>query len=201
VSTPDKGPLQALLDLVVYAPVGFAASSRELMPDLVAKGREQVVNQGRMARALGPLAVAFGKVEGRKRLSSVFGGDGRAPHDTASATRAPAAVTVEPEPPSTTPPAAPAPAAKRTRRPRGADEEVVAVRRLAAVTDPEPDATVPAAHELAIPGYDSLAASQVVARLEGLTTLELEQVRRYEQANRNRRTILGKVAQLEGTRT
>ena len=44
---------------------------------------------------------------------------------------------------------------------------------------------------LAIPDYDSLAASQVVPRLAGLTADELEAVRAYEAAHRARRTILG----------
>ncbi len=50
---------------------------------------------------------------------------------------------------------------------------------------------------LAIPDYDSLAASQVVPRLAGLTAAELEAVRQYEAAHRARRTILGRVAQLQ----
>ena len=48
---------------------------------------------------------------------------------------------------------------------------------------------------LPIPGYDTLAASQVVARLDGLDGDELEAVRAYEAAHRNRKTVLGKVAQ------
>jgi hypothetical protein len=53
-----------------------------------------------------------------------------------------------------------------------------------------------AAAQLAIPGYDSLSASQVVDHLQGLEPDELEAVRRYEAAHRNRRTILGKIEQL-----
>jgi hypothetical protein len=49
---------------------------------------------------------------------------------------------------------------------------------------------------LAIPGYDSLAASQVVQRLGGLTLAELEAVGEYEAATRGRRTILGRISQL-----
>ena len=50
---------------------------------------------------------------------------------------------------------------------------------------------------LAIPGYESLSASQVMPRLEGLTPDELEAVRRYEHGNRARKTILNKIAQLQ----
>ncbi len=58
---------------------------------------------------------------------------------------------------------------------------------------------VPAVEDLAIPGYDSLSASQVVQRLAGLAAEELEAVRTYEAATRGRRTILARVSQLQGT--
>jgi hypothetical protein len=50
---------------------------------------------------------------------------------------------------------------------------------------------------LPIAAYDSLAASQVVARLDALSPDELEAVHGYERAHRGRRTILGKIAQLQ----
>jgi hypothetical protein len=53
--------------------------------------------------------------------------------------------------------------------------------------------------DLAIPSYGSLAASQVVSRLEGLSPVELESVRRYELAHRGRKTVLGKIAHLQST--
>ena len=52
--------------------------------------------------------------------------------------------------------------------------------------------------DLAIPGYDSLSASQVVRRLDGLGEAELEAVRRYESGSRARRTILNRIAQIRG---
>jgi hypothetical protein len=66
-------------------------------------------------------------------------------------------------------------------------EQVITVRR----EDTEGQA-------LPIPEYDSLAASQVVPRLAGLAPNELEAVRTYEAARRGRRTILAKIAQLQG---
>ena len=76
----------------------------------------------------------------------------------------------------------------------------------AAATKPAPQTSAPVvsspahgpgAAELAITDYDSLSASQVVPRLESLTTDELELVRQYELANRGRKTILNKIAQLQ----
>ncbi len=55
---------------------------------------------------------------------------------------------------------------------------------------------VPAA--LAIPDYDGLSASQVVSRLPGLDPAELHAVRDYEVAHRARKTILTKIARLDG---
>jgi hypothetical protein len=55
----------------------------------------------------------------------------------------------------------------------------------------------PGSASLAIPGYDSLSASQVLPRLEGLDAAELEAVRAYESAHRARKTILARVHQLQ----
>ena len=54
----------------------------------------------------------------------------------------------------------------------------------------------PSSADLPIPGYDELSASQVVERLVGLAPSELDAVHAYEAANRQRRTILGKIEQL-----
>lgn len=56
---------------------------------------------------------------------------------------------------------------------------------------------VPTSAHLAIPDYDLLAASQVVRRLDGLDPSQLEAVRIYEAATRDRRTILHKIARLQ----
>jgi hypothetical protein len=56
------------------------------------------------------------------------------------------------------------------------------------------------AASLAIPGYDTLAASQVVQRLSSLRSDELDAIRRYEIATRGRRTILHRIAQLAADR-
>jgi hypothetical protein len=63
---------------------------------------------------------------------------------------------------------------------------------------PRPRSTPEAAAVLAIPDYDSLSASQVVNRLAGLASDELEAVRSYEGGHRGRKTILNKIAQLQG---
>lgn len=56
--------------------------------------------------------------------------------------------------------------------------------------------SVPTEAELAIPQYDSLAASQVIPRLEMLRSEDLQQILAYEEHQRNRQTIVHKVRQL-----
>lgn len=167
--TAPKSTAEQAADLLLYAPIGFAADVRSLLPTLAERGRAQV----QMARMIGQFAVKQGQVELDKRvehavdllgelgLGDLFRGRG-----AGSASAPPA-------------PAAPAPKAAP-----------------AAVAAP-PKPTGPAAATLAIADYDSLAASQVVPRLAGLDADELEQVRRYEAAHRGRKTILGKIAQLQ----
>jgi hypothetical protein len=60
-----------------------------------------------------------------------------------------------------------------------------------------PKTSGPASADLAIPGYDSLSASQVLPRLEGLEPGELEAVRRYESDHRARKTILARIVALQ----
>jgi hypothetical protein len=66
----------------------------------------------------------------------------------------------------------------------------------AAGEPPTGNSSAPDAATLGIPDYDELSASQVVERLDGLQTGELDAVRAYEEAHRARRTILYKIEQL-----
>jgi hypothetical protein len=89
-------------------------------------------------------------------------------------------------------------------RPAAPDEEQSSGIRshggwIGAGSDPVAGASGPSAGSLAIPGYDSLAASQVVQRLAGLSQEELEEVGAYEAAHRSRRTILSRIRQLQGS--
>ena len=61
---------------------------------------------------------------------------------------------------------------------------------------PAPDAADEATLGAALADYDTLSASQVVRRLEGLGPEELRAVQRYESATRHRRTILNRASQL-----
>ena len=177
---PDqKTPLEQALDLFVYAPLGIAMAAREALPKLVEAGRNQVTGQTSMAKMIGQFAVSQGKVEADKRLKAVT--ERIQPSRPAPAPKAAAPV-----------PAASAPATS-VAAPAGS---AIAAASTSAATA---NGSGPAFSDdsLAIPGYDSLSASQVVQRLAGLSGAELEAVRSYEAGSRGRKTVLSRIAQLQ----
>ena len=169
--TGSSSTVERVVDVLFHLPLGVLAVARDEMPKLVAKGRQEAGG----ARFIGKMAIELGQREAgkRARLAAEWLSDrGLVPDPRRfggrSAAPAPAPA---PEPPVPASAAEPPPAA----------------------TEPEP-AVSPS---LAIPGYDALSASQVVQRLDGLSADELEAVRAYEAANRGRKTILSRVAQLQ----
>jgi hypothetical protein len=156
----NRSLAQRALDIAVFAPAGLLLTAAEDLPALAEKGRTQLEEHLRNARAVGQLVVGLGQRELGRRLR----------RDT------PPAPTPMTEEEPTVPPEA--------------TERVVPMEpRLA---PPAPTSGVP----LAIPDYDTLSASQVVRRLDGLAPTELEAVARHETATRGRRTILHRVHQL-----
>lgn len=169
----EKSSVEQALDLILFAPVGLAMTARTQLPEMVAKGRAQIEGQVTMARFIGQFAVKQGKAEVEKRLK---------------------AYTDRPQPPPdpSPPPAVPEGSAAT------APVTVQAEMASPAVAAPdEASGPPPTAGELAIPGYDALSASQVVQRLAGLSSIELEQVRLYEASTRGRKTVLTKISQLQ----
>jgi hypothetical protein len=168
--SPERSPAAWALDLFVFAPLGLAATAREQVPKLAEEGRKQVDRQLKTARFVGEFTVR----RLRRRADAALVELGLTPPQRVA--------TRTPEPPLGNDLDAPmAPAAGNGQRSREPADHGVR-------SDPD---------ELAIPGYDSLSASQVVQRLTGLSGRELEAVRAYEVAGRGRKTILTKVAQLQ----
>jgi len=171
---PDDRPVVSrVADAVVYAPLGLALEGRRLLPDLADRGRRQV----QFTRVVGRYAVKRGEArvsqswdDAQGLLMGLLNIAGFRPQDDDPEAGDP---TAEPD----------APAASD-----GAD--------LRVVPDPAPRAD---GSDLAIPGYDSLSAFQVMPRLEGLGADELEAVRAYERDSRGRQTILNKIAQLQAS--
>jgi hypothetical protein len=169
--TDERSAVEQALDLLVYAPLGLVLAARDELPRLIDKGRQQASGQVGTARLLGQLAVAQGQREAEKLVKQA------AERLADLGFGAPAANGGEASPAPATAPETPAPAPPPS---------------------PGPTPAV-SADQLAIPGYDVLSAPQVVQRLAGLSVEELEAVRVYEEATRHRRTILGRVAQLQSS--
>lgn len=177
-----KPPVDAALDVLLYAPLGFALEARSLLPKLVERGRNQVS----MAKVMGQFAVQQGQVEATKRLGPVQ----EQVREQVESVLADLGLASRPAPPS---PSRPEPAATATSTAtEAASPSADVAPPSAAVAAGAGDAA-----DLAIPDYDSLAASQVVPRLRALTADELEAVRAYEAAGRGRKTILNRIAQLQ----
>lgn len=165
-----KTPVEHAIDLAVFAPIGLMSEARRLLPSFVDKGRARVD----MYKMVGRFAVKQGQRSASKRLAetqeqvdSLLSEFGLRSDDEAAD-------------PATAP-------------------EMTAERPVEAEVDEQPAAprSSAAADELPLSDYDSLAASQVIPRLMGLDPAELEAVRAYEAAHRGRKTILGRLAQLQ----
>jgi len=176
----DRSPVGHLVEYLVYAPLGLALEARNLLPNLIDRGRAQIG----VARMIGEFAVKWGSVRFESsivdaqdqamillRRSGLAGSEER--------DRSPGAE-VAPE--------------VAERADTGASTAEANDGFAVPARDDGPDIDP---STLAIPDYDNLSASQVVPRLDGLTAGELEAVRAYEQLHRGRKTILNKVAQLQ----
>jgi hypothetical protein len=168
----EKTPLDQALDLFVFAPLGLALTARDELPSLVEKGRTRVESQVTMARFVGQFAVQQGKAELEKRLRAYT--EPASPVVKAAPSTNGASTMAATPAPAAAPVATPAPPAPR-----------------------ESNGAGPSTVDVAIHGYDSLSASQVVQRLAGLSASDLEDVRAYESSHRGRKTVLTKIAQLQ----
>jgi hypothetical protein len=187
MSDDHRNPIDQALDVVFYAPIGLALNAEELVGQMAARGRQSVA----AAKFIGRMAVQQGRTEVDKALDRIqdqaatlveqlgaLSGVARPGSGSETAAR-PADVTATTA--ADDEPGPDAPAAADIEDPPAGDVAEVSVAEVNG----------------SIPDYDSLAASQVVPRLDGLTADELEIVRRYEAAHRGRTTVLTRIAQLQ----
>ena len=172
--TASDDPLDRLLDLALYGPVGLALAARDALPELADRGRRQLESRFAAAGIVGRLAVKEATRQADHALRRLT--------DQGQAVLRGAAL-------------GPRPAADDPGDPSAAGVDDRAAEPVAEPPGEQGPALDPAA--LSIPGYDTLSASQVVQRLPGLSAEELEAVRAYELAGRARKTVLHKVAQLK----
>lgn len=172
-------PVDALLDLCVYAPLGFVTDARRVVPELAQKGRAQAA----MARMIGEFAVSWGNTKLQSAMNDA--------QDTAvDVLRRLGVASPEPE-------QAPGAPVADVHEAASAPASAAGGGDTPAWLEGRTEADEAEARALAIPDYDNLSASQVVPRLDGLTPDELEAVRRYERKHRHRKTILNRIAQLQ----
>ena len=211
--TADKNPIEEAVDQAVdafvYAPIGLLFDGPARLPELVRNGRSQVTN----ARMMGQFAVQMGRSEVSKRAAELDGPvvdllrglgfvDGPPPGPAPAPAPTPTADAVpdKPDAPTgkqgsakTSAPKRPS-AAKKAAKKKATKSTAAAKKAARKATEAS---GAPTAADLPIPDYDSLSASQVVSRVQGLSGGELEAVRSYEAATRGRKTILNRVQQLQ----
>ena len=180
----DQNPVDQLVDLFVYAPVGLLYEYQDVVPKLVKRGKSQV----QLAKVIGQMARKRGRADSftvlaegvagmvAKQVTEIGSAIGLAPPGTA-------AENTQPPPPS---PAA----AKSVGKAKNAPQ----VSAGGAVT--KKAATKGAAKPLPIARYDELTAKEIIGLLDDLEPTQLGRIRDHEQANRARKTILGKLDRL-----
>jgi len=182
--TEERSPLETALDIFVFAPVGAFLALTQDLPKLVERGKTHVQSQLGMARMMGEMAAPQLRGEATKMAKGLM--DRMTPPGPPPAPARPAPAPAAPQPP-------PAPTGYESGT-NGATPEEPASGPTAAPTTNGPGIAHP--DSLAIPGYDSLSAMQVVQRLAGLKAGELDAVRRYEEGHRRRKTIINRAEQL-----
>ena len=181
----DDPALERALDLLVFAPVGLLLAARDLTPELARRGRQQLGSRLALAKVVGQFSVDRAQKEAARIVERVRAETGRVLAQTGRS--GPAGTTPGSRPGSRATAAAPG-------------DEGPPVTAAAMADGDGGQAGVPSAPgsaQLAIPGYDSLSASQVIERLSGLSPAELDEIRAYEVAGRGRRTILTRIDQLQ----
>lgn len=215
-----SNPAELVLDVFVYAPVGLLCEPTQVVPELLGEplqafGHASAIGRRRLHRPVGRIGeLVERRVQQVQRAAEGLGfaadlpswvprppallsgptpggadrhGAGSLPSDGPAGGFGPSgsngahgsAAAADAD----GPPASPATASRRAGHDPGPAE-------------PPPG---PSGDELAIPDYESLSASQVMPRLESLTPGELEDVRVFEHHHRGRKTILNKIAQLQGS--
>ena len=172
----EGAPLnERIVDLLVFVPAGLVVTVVEELPKLAERGRDRLGVRVSSARAVGRFAVKAGADEFRRRSESLLhrAGDRSTPRSQ--------------------------PMGERSTGPAGESPGSGPIRSSPPPPVPmrgQGNGHIPAVSTLSIPGFDTLSASQVVQRLDGLNRMELVSVRAYEASTRGRRTILNRVDQL-----
>ena len=168
VVATQRNPIDLALDVFVFAPLGATIEFWERMPEHAKIGRERLGKQAPAARMIGEMAVTTGRRKVEERLEDLGILDG----DDAPA-------------------GSPEHATPKTAASKAAASTTVAAE------EPAEPATAGEPAALPIEDYDGLPAVQIIPLLTSLTQDERDAVRAHETAGRGRRTIIGKLDQLD----
>lgn len=186
----NENPLETLVELFVYAPIGLLYEHAEVLPQLIKRGKSQV----QLARVVGQMALK--QNVGNKAGPTGQIGQLQVPVDALAGVAAQFITEIGSAiglaPPKTQEPPVDA-------EPDGGDETDLAVDR-----GPSPDVPAhpaPVAPDqidrLPIARYDDLTAREIIGLLDDLTMSQVARVGNYERAHRARKTVLAKVTRLQ----
>lgn len=192
VPEEQKDPVDQLVDLFVYAPVGLLYEYQEVLPKLVRRGKSQV----QIAKIVGQLALnrnrsdAVGQIAGglasvvARQITEIGESIGLAPPKPGATDPGAADTPPPPSPGDEVPKAQPAVPS--------ASEGDSGSLEAGAADDVGADESVP----LPIARYDELTAKEIISLLDELDGGQLDRIRVHEESNRARKTVLGKLDRL-----
>lgn len=201
----SKNPMDQLVELLLYAPVGLAYEYEDVLPKLIKRGKSQV----QLAKVLSQMAAQQGQTKAKQAASE--GSDGV--EDALAEVLGQAAsvlakgitdfgqrvglAPVAPSDPQATDSAQASTGESSTGESSDSDAS------SDAATGEEPSvglysgAVASPAGSMPMAGYNELKAREIVPMLGDLTADQRRRVRAYEEATRGRKTILGKLDKLE----
>lgn len=168
-ATEGDDPMERLLDVFVYAPIGLLATGGANLDEFARKGRERAA----VARTLGEFA-----------LQGVDAKLGRSLADLEGMAREFLRVVIA----NTTP--------SSTREP-STDDSASSTEVPAADASTAPTPVDGPVDDL-IPGYDDLTARDLLPLLAGLGAADLDRIEAHEIAHRNRSTVLARLRRERG---
>ncbi len=175
----EPKPLEQLIDLFVYAPVGMIYEYQNVIPTLVRRGKSQV----QLARVLGQMAArqGGGGIEGAVGLAMGSAVGGAAGLLARGISEFGSIVGLS-----------------------DTDKAVPPVYEVVDVAEPSVDKQYPGPladgvadpNSFPIPDYDQLTAKEIIQILPDLKAAERDQIGRHEAVGQKRKTILAKLARL-----
>lgn len=167
----DRNPVDELVDLLVYAPIGLLYEYDEVVPKLVRRGKSQV----QLARVIGQVAIRQGGTDPAAAAAGALSA-----LVARGITELGTAIGLAP------PPEDESEVGEAGQLDPDVDDEA----------EPGQDDAGATTVGLPIASYDGLTAREVIALLDELDAAQQARIRAYEEANRARKTVLGKLDRL-----